>query len=120
MGAVSSLNRSNETDNVKVTVGLELVLVDLTGRCELFDKAGPLGTKRVGTSERTVTTADSETVDAVDDKVASGTETTLTCADWRQLKSWASHPQEGQRDEPIRVPPSPSQPRTSSHPTRTM
>jgi hypothetical protein len=77
------LNRADKTDDIQVAVSLELLVVNVVVAVQLGDEAGPLGTEHVGTRERTITTANGETVDTKGDEVARGAETTLASADCR-------------------------------------
>lgn len=95
---------------------------------ELVDQTGPFASELVGTRQTSITTTNGQAVDTERDQVLSRLQSSFSSSDFGHRRSvfcarepgWRKSAQEGHRDDPIRVPPSPSHPRTSSHPTRTI
>lgn len=66
---------ADETDDVEVLVGGDLLLGKLAGGDKFLEQGGPFGAEHVGTGEGSVTTTDDQGVDAVEDHVFGGDHT---------------------------------------------
>jgi hypothetical protein len=66
------INGADKTDDVEVSEGIDLLLGELLALDELLEQAGPFVAESVSTGEGAVTTADDDSVNALDNQVLCG------------------------------------------------